>query len=83
MWKLVEPGFFNSGTFMWNLVEPRLLRVEPCGTSTFSSGTFMWNLVEPELLTVEPLCGTSTFHSGTLFNLNFLEWNLYVEPCGT
>ena len=35
---------FNSGTFMWNLVEPKPLTV--------------WNLVEPELLTVEPLCGT-------------------------
>ena len=36
----------------------------------------MWNLVEPQLLTVEPLCGT-------LWNLNFQQWNLYVEPCGT
>ena len=41
----VEPcgtSTFNSGTFMWNLVEPELLRVEPlCGTSTFKSGTFI------------------------------------------
>ena len=36
----------------------------------------MWNLVEPELFRVEPLCGT-------LWNLNFSEWNLYVEPYET
>ena len=64
---------------MWKLVEPQLLRMEPCGTSTFKSEAFMWNLVKPELLTVEPLCvepcGTWTF--------NFYQWNLYVEPCGT
>ena len=36
----------------------------------------MWNLVEPQLLIVEPLCGT-------LWNCNFKQWNLYVEPCGT
>ena len=36
----------------------------------------MWNRVEPELLTVESLCAT-------FWNLNFDEWNLYVEPCGT
>ena len=37
-----------------------------------------WNLCmePPQLLRVEPLCGT-------LWNLNFSEWNLYVEPCGT
>ena len=50
--------------------------MEPCGTSTFNCGTFMWNLVEPQFLTVEPL-------SGALWNLNFWQWNLYVEPCGT
>ena len=36
----------------------------------------MWNLAEPQLLRVEPLCGT-------LWNLNFQEWNLCAEPCGT
>ena len=32
----------------------------------------MWNLVEAELLRVEPW-----------WNLNFEEWNLYVEPWDT
>ena len=36
----------------------------------------MWNLVEPKLVTVKPLCGN-------LRKLNFWQWNLYVEPCGT
>ena len=52
MWSLVEPEFLQwnlyvepcgSGTFMWNLLEPELLTVEPlCGT------LWKWNLyVEP------------------------------------
>ena len=52
---------------MWNLVEPEL--------PTVNCETFMCSLMEPELLTAEPLCGT-------LWNLNFYEWNLYVEPGG-
>ena len=36
----------------------------------------MWDLAEPQLFRMEPLCGN-------LLNLNFSEWNLYVEPCGT
>ena len=32
---------------MWNLVEPQLLTVEPCGTPTFKNGTCMRNLAEP------------------------------------
>ena len=57
-WNLyVEP--FKSGTFMRNLVEPQLLRVQSLsGTLWNFNRTFMWNLVEPQLLTVEPLCGT-------------------------
>ena len=58
---------------MRNLVEPELLTVEPCGTWTSNRWTFIWNLVEPELLAVESLCGT-------LWNLNFEQWNLDVEP---
>ena len=77
-WRLdVEPcgtSTFKSGTFMWNLVEPQPVRVEPlCGTSTFKGGTFMWNLVEPQLLRVERFCGTSTFKGRSFM------WNL-VEP---
>ena len=65
MRNLPEPTWtFKNGTFMWNLVEPELLRMEPSGTSTFNSGTFMWNLEELQLSTVEPFCGT-------LWNLNF------------
>ena len=69
MRNLAEPPgtnlkIFKNETFMWNLVEPQLLRMEPSGTSTFNNGTFMWNLVEPQLLTVEPFFGT-------LWNLNF------------
>ena len=50
MWKLCLDlsCAFKSGTFVWNLGGPELLRVEPG----------YWNLGEPELLRVEPLCGT-------------------------
>ena len=44
----------QSGTFMWNLVEPELLRMEPlCGTLwnlnflEWNRGTFMQNPAEP------------------------------------
>ena len=43
---------------MWNLVEPKLLRVEPlCGT--------LWSLSFKEWNPYVGLCGTSTFKSGT------------------
>ena len=45
LWNL---GTCKSGTLMWNLGEPELLRVEP----------LMWNLGELELLRVEPQCET-------------------------
>ena len=53
---MVEPWgtwTFKSGTLMWNLGEPELLRVEPCGTWFQISGgcpkpprSFIGNLLE-------------------------------------
>ena len=62
--ELCGTSTFSSRTFLWNLGEHTLLRVEPlCGT--------LWNLNFSEWnLYAEP-CGTWTFNSGTLWNLNF------------
>ena len=73
-------GTFESGTCMWNLGVPEILRVEPWVTWTFKSGTCMWNFGEPEFWRGtfmwnlgEPEFGEPSL-CGTLGNLNFWEW---------
>ena len=46
---------FQSGTVMWNLVEPELFRMEPLCGNLWNLNFEQWNLSRPELHSVEPV----------------------------
>ena len=82
----MEPGFFQRGTFKWDLqnlncgtfVEPRTFVCE------------VWNLVEAEqvcgpLRNLEPLGTKALSETATQNAVYNSKWGLhaYVSPCGT